>query len=54
MSDGTERHRQDGVDVQSTVYTYEMSNVGYIVAQFKVASDTCITQRWQDAVDAAV
>ena len=29
-----ERHRQDVVDgiqyIQSTVYTYEMSNVGYV------------------------
>ena len=42
--------------VLSTVYTYEMSNVGRVckhikVALFKVASDTHITSRWQDAVD---
>ena len=35
------RHRQDGI---GTVYTYEMSNVGYVdiikVALIKVTSDT--------------
>ena len=36
MSDGTERHRQDAVDG----IEYSMA---YNVAQFKVASDTCIT-----------
>ena len=31
MSDGTERHRQDGVDgIEYSIYcTYEMSNVGH-------------------------
>ena len=42
MSDGTERHRQDAVDgIEYSI------NIGdeYVtkVAQFKVASDTCIT-----------
>ena len=38
-----ERHRQDAVNGKSTVYAYEMSNVGYETdkaALFKVASDT--------------
>ena len=30
MSEGIEWHRQDAEMVQSTVYTYEMSNVGYV------------------------
>jgi hypothetical protein len=31
MSDGTEWHRQDAVDgIEYSVYTYEMSNVGYV------------------------
>ena len=42
MSDGTERHRQDAVDgIEYSIYISDE----YVnkVAQFKVASDTCIT-----------